>query len=283
MAVFAERHVRLVRERAGAHDPDAVRSRVVANKTDAVGAADRLALLREMAADRLDVVPCSCAPDAQERRPLGGSVFDLPGVIFRWLRIVRVYTNPGQHFVRTKPFTVFEGGTVGDVCALVHRTSRTATGSPACGGERLQWRSCHPTAAGSQLTVSRTEPVQDGDVVELHLSQVGYRGGRPARRLPGAGCMNRSGIRTSFHGHVSRQGTFLETHTRQVSRRVPGRSSRSSRDTARSTMTCSSRTATTRSSGLRTEYSQNGSISKGRCGRTEDGHHERASPMGLRY
>jgi ribosome-interacting GTPase 1 len=171
MAVFAERHVRLVRERAGAHDPDAVRCRVVANKTDAMGAADRLALLREMAADRLDVVPCSCAPDARERRPLGGSVFDLPGVIFRWLRIVRVYTRtPGQHFVRTKPFTVFEGGTVGEVCALVHRdfADRLRFARLWRGPAAVALMSPHG-GGGEPLTVSRTEPVQDGDVVELHL------------------------------------------------------------------------------------------------------------------
>ena len=171
-ALFAERHVRFVRERADErHDRDAVRCLVVANKTDAPGAADGLALLREAVADRLDVVPCSCAPDARENRPLGGSVADLPGVLFRWLRIVRVYTRtPGQHFVRTKPFTVFEGGTVGDVCALVHRDF----------ADRLRfarlWRG--PAAAalasphgggGDPLTVSRTEPVQDGDIVELHI------------------------------------------------------------------------------------------------------------------
>ena len=104
-------------------------------------------------------------------RPLGGSVFDLPAVLFRWLSIVRVYTRtPGQHFVRTKPFTVFEGGTVGDVCALVHRDF----------ADRLRfarlWRG--PSAAaltsphgggGDPLTVSRNEVVQDGDVVELHI------------------------------------------------------------------------------------------------------------------
>jgi ribosome-interacting GTPase 1 len=170
-ALFAERHVRFVRERADANDRDAVRCLVVANKADAMGAADRLALLREMAADRLDVVPCSCAPGARESRPLGGSVFELPGVLFRWLRLVRVYTRtPGRHFERTKPFTVFEGETVGDVCALVHRDF----------ADRLRfarlWRG--PAAAalasphgggGEPITVSRTEPVQDGDVVELHL------------------------------------------------------------------------------------------------------------------
>jgi ribosome-interacting GTPase 1 len=170
-ALFAERHVRFVRERADPHDRDAVRCLVVANKADAPGAADRLAILREATADRLDVVPCSCVSNARESRPLGGSVFDLPGVLFRWLRLVRVYTRtPGQHFVRTKPFTVFEGGTVGEVCALVHKDF----------ADRLRfarlWRG--PAAAalasphgggGEPLTVSRTEPVQDGDIVELHL------------------------------------------------------------------------------------------------------------------
>jgi ribosome-interacting GTPase 1 len=170
-AVFSERHVRLVRERADAHDRDAVRCLVVANKADAPGAADRLAVLREMVADRLDIVPCSCAPHTRESRPLGGSVADLPGVLFRWLRIVRVYTRtPGKRFERTKPFTVFEGGTVGEVCALVHKDF-----ADQLRFARL-WRG--PAAAalasphggsGDPLTVSKTEPVQDGDVLELHL------------------------------------------------------------------------------------------------------------------
>jgi ribosome-interacting GTPase 1 len=168
--LFAERHVRLVGERDDPRDRDAVRCLVVGNKTDAPGAADRLALLRE-AAGGLEVVPCSCAPDARDRRPLGGWVADLPGVLFRWLRIVRVYTRtPGQHFKRTKPFTVFEGGTVGEVCALVHKDF----------AERLRfarlWRGPAVAAlasphggGGDPLTVSRSEPVQDGDVLELHL------------------------------------------------------------------------------------------------------------------
>lgn len=170
-ALFAERHVRFVRERTDPHDRDAVRCVVVANKTDASGAADRLALLREAVGDRLDVAPCCCAPEARERRPLGGSVGDLPGLLFRWLRIVRVYTRtPGRRFERTRPFTVFEGATVGDVCTLVHKDF----------ADRLRfarlWRG--PAAAallaphgggGDPLTVSRTEPVRDGDVLELHL------------------------------------------------------------------------------------------------------------------
>ena len=169
-ALFAERHVRLVRELVDPHDRDAVRCLVVANKSDSPGASDRLALLGEAAAGRLDVVPCSCAPEARQARPLGGSVDDLPGVLFRWLCIVRVYTRtPGQHFKRTRPFTVFEGGTVGDVCALVHKDFE----------ERLRfarlWRGpaaaalLQPHGGGDPVTVSRAEPVRDGDVLELHL------------------------------------------------------------------------------------------------------------------
>lgn len=188
-ALFAERHVRFVRERAeprdrgaeasagagapaGAEAPAAaVRCLVVANKTDAPGAADRLGLLREAVGDRLDVVPCCCAPGEVDRRPLGASVRDLPGLLFRWLRIVRVYTRtPGQRFVRTRPFTVFEGATVGDVCTLVHKDF----------AERLRfarlWRGPAVAAllaphggGGDPLTVSKTEPVRDGDVLELHL------------------------------------------------------------------------------------------------------------------
>jgi ribosome-interacting GTPase 1 len=161
LAVLEERHVHLVHERADAHDRDEMRCLVVANKTDALGAADRLSLLGDAVDGRFEIVPCSCAPGARESRPLGGSVFDLPGVLFRWLRLVRVYTRtPGQHFERTKPFTVFEGGTVGDVCALVHKDF----------ADRLRfarlWRGpaaaalASPHAGGADpITVSRAEPV----------------------------------------------------------------------------------------------------------------------------
>jgi ribosome-interacting GTPase 1 len=170
-ALFAERHVRLVRERENTLDRDAVRCLVVANKTDAPAAADRLALLREATAGRLEVVPCCCAAASRDRRPLGGTVEDLPVVLFRWLGIVRVYTRtPGRKFERTKPFTVFAGGTVADVCALVHKDF----------ADRLRfarlWRGSAAEAlltphggGGEPLTVAKTEVVQDGDILELHL------------------------------------------------------------------------------------------------------------------
>ncbi|HUV08090.1 MAG TPA: TGS domain-containing protein [Spirochaetia bacterium] len=80
-------------------------------------------------------------------------------MLLRWLKIVRVHTKvPGQRADLTRPYTVFEGQTVGDICSLVRRdfvqNLRFA---------RL-WRK-----ADAPVTVSKSEPVSDGDIVELHI------------------------------------------------------------------------------------------------------------------
>jgi ribosome-interacting GTPase 1 len=153
VAELSARHVRLVRRR----DPenrDEVRCRILANKNDATGAAERLELLREMLADQaadLEVLPVSARDPA--------SVGLLPRMLFEWLEIVRVYTKaPGEKPDFGRPYTVFAGGTVGDICRLIHKDF----------AENLRfarlWRdSDHP------VTVSPHEPVRDGDVLELHL------------------------------------------------------------------------------------------------------------------
>jgi ribosome-interacting GTPase 1 len=148
--VFRSRHVEFA-GRSASDDPDAVLSRVVANKSDAPGAGLRLELLREMLGGSLEIMPLSCAAS--------GNVAELPGMLFHWLGIVRVYSKvPGKKPEMDHPFCVFSGQTVEDVCALVHKDF----------SEKLRfarlWRDGH-----DPLTVSRHEPVRDRDVLELHL------------------------------------------------------------------------------------------------------------------
>jgi ribosome-interacting GTPase 1 len=150
IASFNSRHLRFVREREP-DDHDAVLSRVLANKCDAPGSGLRLELLKEMLGDSLEVLPLSCAAS--------GNVMELPEMLFRWLGIVRVYSKiPGKKPEINHPFCVFAGQTVEDVCALVHKDFT----------DRLRfarlWRGDH-----DPITVSRHEPVQDLDILELHL------------------------------------------------------------------------------------------------------------------
>jgi ribosome-interacting GTPase 1 len=156
---FALRHVLFVRERGeggGGQDTepdsgDPVLARILANKFDAPGAAERLELLRGLMAERLDVLPVS------GRDPAGLQA--LPESLFRWLAIVRVYTKaPGQKADLVRPYTVFAGETVGGICARIHKDF----------AEKLRFARLWRGSSGP-LTVSRDEPLQDRDILELHL------------------------------------------------------------------------------------------------------------------
>jgi ribosome-interacting GTPase 1 len=185
------RQVHLARDTAP-EDRDRTPCRILANKRDAPGAAARLELLQEMLAQRareeasrhaagavqsgeagqngseetgragkisnpwsliadLEILPISCRDQA--------STATLPAMLFQWLKIVRVYTKaPGEKPDLGRPYTVFAGQTVADICSLIHKDF----------AENLRfarlWRDApHP------VTVSPHEPVQDGDILELHL------------------------------------------------------------------------------------------------------------------
>ncbi|UCF96352.1 MAG: 50S ribosome-binding GTPase [Spirochaetaceae bacterium] len=146
---FELRHVAFVKQASG--DRDRVRCRLIANKKDAPGAVARLELLREMIADRFEILPMS----SNEPTTLGM----LPRMLFEWLGIVRVYTKaPGKKPELEKPYTVFAGQTVGDICSLIHKdflqNLRFAR----------MWR-----GSENPLTVSKHEPVRDRDILELHI------------------------------------------------------------------------------------------------------------------
>jgi ribosome-interacting GTPase 1 len=149
LQTFELRHVAFVGQ--ASEDRDLVRTRLIANKVDAPGADSRLELLREMVGDRFQILPLSTR-DA-------GTVGSLPRMLFEWLGIVRVYTKaPGKKPELEKPYTVFAGQTVGDICSLIHKdflqNLRFAR----------MWRgSDHP------VTVSKHKPVRDRDILELHL------------------------------------------------------------------------------------------------------------------
>lgn len=152
LRVFALREVVFAREHGGdGEGQEMVRARILANKSDAPGAAVRLELLREWAGERLEVTALSCAD--------GTGLAGLPAELVRWLRIVRVYTkHPGARADLEKPYTLFEGATVGELCARIHKDF----------ADRLAFARLWRGPAGP-LTVSRGEPLHDRDVLELHL------------------------------------------------------------------------------------------------------------------
>ena len=147
---FRNRHTYFVRSRTS-DSRDEILCRVIANKVDTANADERLSLLREMIGEGLEITPLSCLQEEDVGR--------LPGMLIQWLGIVRVYTKiPGKKADRDHPYTVLKGGTVEDICSLVHRDF----------AEKLKfarlWRK-----SDTPLTVSRHEIVEDGDVLELHL------------------------------------------------------------------------------------------------------------------
>jgi len=147
---FKIRHVEFVREKHPS-EMDTILTRVIANKMDAPDAHDRLVILQEMFGNKLDIIHISCKK--------GEEIKELPSMLFKWLKIVRVYTKtPGEKPDLDRPYTVFAGQTVADICALIHKDFL----------EKLRfarlWR-----GKEDPVIVSRNEEVRDGDILELHI------------------------------------------------------------------------------------------------------------------
>ena len=148
--VFSNRHVEFVRE-IGQNNRDSIPAVVFANKMDAPDSEERFDLLHEMIADRLDIVKTTA------ESPVAESM--IPRYLFNWLEITRVYTKtPGEKAKLEKPYTLFSGDTVGDLCRLVHQDFY----------EKLHLAKLWRGDAGP-LTVSKHEELLDGDILELHI------------------------------------------------------------------------------------------------------------------
>lgn len=129
-----------------------VKTLLVANKADAEGAADRLAILGEWAGDRFPVLAVA-ARTGQGLDDLRRGSYDLLGV-------VRVYTKvPGKPADRSRPFTLPIGGTVLDLAREVHRDFEHALKFARVWGEGVF----------EGQTVKRDHELHDADVVELHV------------------------------------------------------------------------------------------------------------------
>jgi ribosome-interacting GTPase 1 len=125
---------------------------VVANKTDAEGAGDRLELVREWFGDRFPVLAVSART--------GEGLDDLRRTSYHLLGVIRVYTKiPGKPADRNRPFTVPIGSTVLDLAREVHRDFEHA----------LKFARVWGTGVFEGQTVKRDHELMDADIVELHV------------------------------------------------------------------------------------------------------------------
>ncbi len=89
----------------------------------------------------------------------GAGLEGLAPWLFRELEVVRVYTKaPGRPPDRDRPFTLRRGATVQDVALLVHRDLAA----------RLKYARVWGPHHFDGQQVGRDQPVEDGDVLELH-------------------------------------------------------------------------------------------------------------------
>ncbi len=128
-----------------------VRTLMVANKTDADGAADRLEIVREMFGDRFPILALSAEQ--------GAGLEELRTAAYRFLNMIRVYTKkPGKPADMTSPFTVPEGSTLLELATHVHREFE----------EKLKSARVWGTGVFDGQSVPRDHVLHDKDVVELH-------------------------------------------------------------------------------------------------------------------
>jgi ribosome-interacting GTPase 1 len=129
-----------------------VRTMLVANKSDADGAADRLEVVRELFGERFPIHVISAEH--------GAGLEDLRTAVYRFLNRIRVYTKkPGKPPDMTAPFTVPEGSTLIELATHVHRDFE----------EKLRSARLWGSGVFDGQSVPRDHVLHDKDVVELHV------------------------------------------------------------------------------------------------------------------
>jgi ribosome-interacting GTPase 1 len=129
------------------------RAVVAANKLDVEGAAGRLEELSVLVEAPLEMVPVSAVS--------GRGLEDLRRVVFRLLRIIRVYSKvPGKKAERSSPFTLRRGITILEMARAVHKDF----------AEKLAYARIWTQGGGIEgLRVTRDHVLADEDIVELHI------------------------------------------------------------------------------------------------------------------
>jgi ribosome-interacting GTPase 1 len=130
-----------------------VKTIMVANKSDAAGAGDRLEVVRDLFASRFPILAVS----AQE----GLGLETLREDAYHLLGVLRVYTKvPGKTVDRSRPFTVPIGSTVLDLARDIHKDFE----------QTLRFARIWGSGVFDGQTVKRDHELHDSDVLELHVS-----------------------------------------------------------------------------------------------------------------
>ena len=147
--------LRLVTRAAAEVDNEVISEKktlLVANKVDASGALERLAMVRDLFEERFEILDVSATE--------GTGMDALRDRIYLFLEVVRVYTKaPGKPADRNRPFTPPVGSTVLDVARLVHRDI----------AEHLKFARIWGTGVYDGQSVGREHVIHDGDLLELHV------------------------------------------------------------------------------------------------------------------
>jgi ribosome-interacting GTPase 1 len=123
-----------------------------ANKCDAPGADERLAIVREMFADKFPIHAFSALH--------GTGLEELRSAVYRWLNVMRVYAKaPGKPADMKAPFTLPIGSTVHQFAGRVHKDFV----------EGLKTARIWGTGVFDGQSVGREHILHDKDVVELHM------------------------------------------------------------------------------------------------------------------
>jgi ribosome-interacting GTPase 1 len=156
LARLADSHVELVGELPFDSEDETLRhvkTLCVANKIDADGASDRLAILQEWYGDRFPILSCSTTR--------GVDLDSLKARAYDALGVIRVYTKiPGKPADRSHPFTVPVASTVLDLACKIHRDFE----------QSLKFAKVWDSGTFDGQTVRRDHELRDLDVVELHVS-----------------------------------------------------------------------------------------------------------------
>jgi uncharacterized protein len=129
-----------------------VRTMLVANKSDAEGATDRLEIVREMFGPRFPIRTIAAEH--------GTGLEELRSAVYQFLKVIRVYTKqPGKPADKSAPFTCPVGSTVAEFAGLVHRDF----------SDKLKSARIWGSGVFDGQAVGRDHVLQEKDVVELHL------------------------------------------------------------------------------------------------------------------
>ena len=153
LSLFEEHLIRIVPHpvaaRVGSASTVEKQALILANKVDLAGAGAAERLAGQVDAG-FRVLPCSAK---------GEGLSEIPRLLFRELRLVRVYTKkPGKHFVKDVPFVMPAGSTVIDVARAIHKDI----------AENLKFVRLWGSGKHDGISAPREHIIEDGDVIEIH-------------------------------------------------------------------------------------------------------------------